>query len=225
LRDKGADFWHVGLFLDELDNLLRHLGIQHRYHLLGQSWGGMLAAEHAVLQPPGLRSLVISNSPASIQLWLQEANKLRAKLPPEVQATLLKHEADGTTNADEYSAAVRVFYDRHVCRVPWPAEVEATFAAIADDPTVYHTMNGPSEFHCIGTIRTWSIIDRLNRIQAPTLLISGRYDEATEAVVQPFADHIANVRWAMFPNSSHMPHVEETAACLEVVEHFLAAHD
>jgi L-proline amide hydrolase len=224
LRDKGADFWHVGLFLDELDNLLRHLGIQHRYHLLGQSWGGMLAAEHAVLQPPGLRSLVISNSPASIQLWLQEANKLRAKLPPEVQATLLRREADGTTNADEYSAAVRVFYDRHVCRVPWPPEVEATFAAIADNPTVYHTMNGPSEFHCIGTIRTWSIIDRLNRIQAPTLLISGRYDEATEAVVQPFADHIANVRWAMFPNSSHMPHVEETAACLEVVEDFLAAH-
>jgi L-proline amide hydrolase len=185
----------------------------------------MLAAEHAVLQPPGLRSLVISNSPASVQLWLQEANKLRANLPSEVQATLLKHEAERTTSADEYNAAVRVFYDRHLCRVPWPHEVEATFAAIADDPTVYHTMNGPSEFHCIGTIRTWSIIDRLDRIQAPTLLISGRYDEATEVVVQPFADHIADMRWAIFPNSSHMPHVEEPAACLEVVEDFLAAHD
>jgi L-proline amide hydrolase len=77
---------------------------------------------------------------------------------------------------------------------------EATFAAIGDDPTVYHTMNGPSEFHCIGTIRTWSIIDRLDRIHVHTLLISGRYDEATEAVVQPFAERIANVRWAMFPN-------------------------
>ena len=105
LRDKGADFWRVDLFLDELDNLLRHLKIQDSYHLLGQSWGGMLAAEHTVLRPPGLRSLVISNSPASIQLWLQEANKLRAKLPPEVQATLLKHEAEGTTNTDEYNAA------------------------------------------------------------------------------------------------------------------------
>jgi L-proline amide hydrolase len=67
--------------------------------------------------------------------------------------------------------------------------------------------------------------DRLNLIQAPTLLISGRYDEATEAVVQPFADRIANNRWAIFPQSSHMPHVEEAAACLEVVEEFLAAHD
>jgi L-proline amide hydrolase len=57
------------------------------------------------------------------------------------------------------------------------------------------------------------------------LLISGRYDEATEAVVQPFAERIADARWAMFPKSSHMPHVEETAACLEVVGDFLAAHD
>jgi len=121
---------------------------------------------------------------------------------------------------------MRVFYRRHVCRLDeWPDYVTRALEKQADAPEVYHTMNGPSEFHCIGTIRTWSIIDRLNRIQTPTLLISGRYDEATEVVVQPFADHIANVRWAMFPNSSHMPHVEETDACLEVVEDFLSAHD
>ncbi len=224
LRDRGADFWQVPLFVDELDNLLRHLGIGS-YHLLGQSWGGMLGAEHAVLRPPGLRSLVISDSPASMALWLQEANKLRALLPPEVQATLLRHEVAGTTESDDYTAAVRVFYDRHVCRVPWPPEVEATFAAIADDPTVYHTMNGPSEFHCIGTIREWTIIDRLHRITAPTLLISGRHDEATEAVVQPFADHIPDVRWKIFEESSHMPHVEETAAFLATVGDFIAGYD
>jgi L-proline amide hydrolase len=57
------------------------------------------------------------------------------------------------------------------------------------------------------------------------LAISGRYDEVTEAVVQLFADRIADMRWAIFPRSSHMPHVEETAACLEVVEDFLAAHE
>jgi L-proline amide hydrolase len=225
LPDAPKDFWQVSLFVDELDNLLRHLGIADRYHLLGQSWGGMLAAEHAVLQPPGLRSLVIADSPASMALWLQEANKLRALLPPEVQATLLHHEAAGTTDSPLYEAAVRAFYDRHVCRVPWPPEVEATFAAIAEDPTVYHTMNGPSEFHCIGTIRDWSIIGRLDRIRAPTLLISGRYDEATPAVVQPFADRIPDNRWTVFEHSSHMPHVEETEAFLGEVANFIATHD
>ncbi|XVQ86603.1 alpha/beta fold hydrolase [Microbispora siamensis] len=63
LPEKGAGFWTVGLFLDELDNLLAHLGIAGRYHVLGQSWGGMLAAEHAVRAPSGLRGLVIANSP------------------------------------------------------------------------------------------------------------------------------------------------------------------
>ncbi len=80
------------LFLDELDSLLAHLGIADRYDLLGQSWGGMLAAEHAVRAPPGLRRLVIADSPASMGTWLAEANRLRAALPPEVQATLLAHE-------------------------------------------------------------------------------------------------------------------------------------
>ena len=225
LADKDAAFWQVPLFVDELDSLLRHLRIERRYHLLGQSWGGMLGAEHAVTRPAGLRSLVIADSPASMALWVQEANKLRAHLPPEVQATLLRHEADATTGTREYQDAVRVFYDRHLCRVPWPAEVAASFAALDEDPTVYHTMNGPSEFHCIGTIRDWTIVDRLDRIVVPTLLVSGRHDEATQAVVQPFADRIADVRWTIFENSSHMPHIEETDAFMATVGDFIARYD
>ncbi len=122
----------------------------------------------------------------------------------------------------EYNAAVAAFYARHVCRVvPMPAEVQRTFDAIAEDPTVYHTMNGPSEFHVIGSLRNWSIIDRLDRITVPVLLISGRHDEATPATVQPYADNIPDVRWTVFENSSHMPHVEEKDACLSAVATFL----
>lgn len=226
LRDKGPDFWQPPLFVEELDNLLRHLGVAGAYHVLGQSWGGMLAAEHAVLRPKGLKALVISDSPASMETWVSEANKLREALPAEVQATLLKHEKAGTTSSPDYIKATRVFYDRHVCRVnPWPPEVARTFAALEEDPTVYFTMNGPSEFHVVGTLKHWSIVDRLHLIQAPTLLISGKYDEATPACVQPYADRIKNVRWAKFENSSHMPHVEETERYLRVVGDFLAAHD
>jgi L-proline amide hydrolase len=231
LPDKGADFWTVELFLDELDNLLSALGIADGYHILGQSWGGMLAAEHAVRRPAGLKALVIANSPASMELWVSEANRLRELLPPEVQKTLLAHEAAGTTGDAEYREAEKVFNDRHVCRiVPNPPEVAESFALIDADPTVYHTMNGPNEFHVVGTLRDWSVIDRLDRIVAPTLLVSGRYDEATEATVQPFADHIPDVRWEIFPNSSHMPHVEEEDAYIRLVggfldEHSLDAHD
>lgn len=226
LRDAPADFWTVPLFLDELDAVLAHFGIAGAYHLLGQSWGGMLAAEHAIRQPHGLRGLVIANSPPSMELWVREANRLRALLPAEVQATLLRHEAAGTTDHPDYAAATAAFYARHVCRVqPMPPEVQASFAGIAEDPTVYHTMNGPSEFHCIGSLKTWNIIDQLRQIRAETLLISGRHDEATAAVVRPFADRIARNRWVVFENSSHMPHVEETEACLAEVGRFLEDRD
>ena len=226
LRQKGAEFWQPPLFVEELNNLLGHLGVAGAYHILGQSWGGMLAAEHAVLRPKGLKALVISDSPASMETWVTEANKLREALPAEVQATLLQHEKAGTTSSPEYIKATRVFYDRHVCRVnPWPPEVARTFAALEEDPTVYFTMNGPSEFHVVGTLKHWTIVDRLHLIQAPSLLISGKYDEATPACVQPFADRIKNVRWATFENSSHMPHVEETERYLKVVGDFLAAND
>lgn len=226
LRENGADFWTVELFLDELQNLLEGLGIVDDYHLLGQSWGGMLGAEHAIRRPKGLRSLVISNSPASMTLWLAAAAEMRALLPPDVQETLTRHETAGTTDSREYAAAMEVFYARHVCRVvPQPPEVARTFAAIGEDPTVYYTMNGPSEFHVIGTLKTWSVVDNVHRIDVPTLLISGRYDEAAPSTVQPFADGIPDVRWHVFERSSHMPNVEEREAYMSLVGDFLDAHD
>src|SRR5207244_3334493 len=121
--------------------------------------------------------IVVADSPASMPLWVAEADRLREELPAEVQATLKRHEEAGTTDDPEYEQAARVFYDRHVCRVPWPDSLQRTFAQIHEDPTVYHTMNGPSEFHCIGSLKDWDITDRLGEIAVPTLLVSGRHDE------------------------------------------------
>lgn len=226
LPERGGDFWTVDLFLEELDNLLDALGVIDRYHLLGQSWGGMLASEHALRQPEGLNALVISNSPASMDLWSSAAKKLRALLAPEVEAALDRHEAAGTTQDPDYLAATRVYYDEHVCRVvPNPPELVRMFELLDEDPTVYHTMNGPNEFFCVGTLRDWSVVERVKDIIAPTLLCSGRFDEATPATVQPFFDAIPDVRWEIFEASSHMPFIEEPERYLEVVSSFLAEHD
>ncbi len=226
LPEKGADFWTPQLFIDELENLVDHLGIRGGFHVLGQSWGGMLGSEYAVLQPDGLASLTIANSPASMKLWVEEANRLRADLPQDVQDTLTRHETAGTTDHADYQAATMVFYERHVCRVvPFPPEVTASFEQAARNPTVYTLMNGPNEFHVIGTLKTWSVIDRMSSIDVPTLIISGRYDEATPATVQPFKDGIRGARWEIFEQSSHMPHVEEQADCMRIVGDFLNQND
>ena len=71
------------------------------------------------------------------------------------------------------------------------------------EPTVYHTMNGPNEFHVIGTLRDWSIIDRLHRVTAPTLVVAGEFDEATPATWAPFIANIPDAASHVFPGASH----------------------
>jgi L-proline amide hydrolase len=225
LPEAPAEFWTPQLFKDELTALTAHLGIAGRYHVIGQSWGGMLALEHALDHPAGLRALVVADSPASMPLWVEEAQRLRTLLPAGVDETLRKHEEADTTDHPEYAAAAAVFNDHYVCRVPQPPCVRRTFAQILDDPTVYYTMNGPNEFYCIGTMKDWDITDRLSTITAPTLLISGAHDEATPRIVGEIRDRIPGAQWELFAWSSHMPHVEEPAKFKHVLTTFLAQHD
>ncbi len=225
LPEAPSELWTPQLFKDELAELTRQLGIADRHSVVGQSWGGMLAMEYALDHPTGLRGMVVADSPASMTLWVSEANRLRADLPTDVQTTLTRHEAAGTTDDPEYEVAVRVFYDRHLCRVPWPDCVQRSFDQIAADPTVYHTMNGPSEFHVVGSLRNWDITDRLHEIRTPTLLVSGRHDEATPLIVGQIHERIPGAKWVIFEDSSHMPHVEEPVAFIEAVERFLVTID
>jgi L-proline amide hydrolase len=225
LPDKPKEFWTPELFMEELVLLTEHLGISNKYDIVGQSWGGMLGMQFAITKPKGLNAMVIADSPASMEVWVSEANKLRKELPPEVEATLLKHEAAETTEDPEYVAAVDVFYSRHLCRIPQPPYVVASFEQLAADPTVYHTMNGPSEFHVIGSLKHWDIRPQLKEISTPTLLVSGQYDEATPAMVKEIHGLIPGSKWELFAESSHMPHVEEPAKFKRVVAEFLDSKD
>ena len=69
--------WGCSLFLDELACVREHLATHFgwdRLHVLGQSWGGMLAMMYAIGEPwhahghDGLASMVVASSPASMEL-------------------------------------------------------------------------------------------------------------------------------------------------------------
>ena len=218
--DKPDDtsLWQVPRFVTELATVRKALGLD-RVHILGQSWGGMLAIEYALTQPEGLVSLILSNTTSSIPLWIAEANRLREQLPPEVNATLLQHEEAGTTDDPAYQDAMMVFYERHVIRVPMPDYVQRAFDTFSQP--VYYTMNGPSEFHVIGTIKDWDRTDRLAEIRVPTLILSGRYDESTPVINEILRKGIAGSEWVVFENSSHLSHVEEPELYMQTVQAFL----
>ena len=214
--------WTVELFVDEVGAVREALGLE-RVHLFGNSWGGMLAMEYALTQPPGLASLVLASSPASIPQWIEETGRLRAQLPSEVQEVLDRHEQAGTTDDPEYTEVAMVFNRCNVCRVdPWPDCVLRSFEFIERHGVVYRTMNGPSEFHVTGTLREWSVVDRLGEIRVPTLVVTGEHDEATPAINRTVAEGIPGAESVVFPDASHMAHVERTEDYLRLLDGFLS---
>ncbi len=220
-QPRDPSLWRVELFLEELATVRQELGLDH-IHLLGQSWGGMLAMEYAFIQPVGLAGLILASSPASIPQWVAEANRLRKELPQEVEQTLRHHEEAGTTDDPAYEEAVQVFYQRHLCRLdPWPEPLIRAMAKLEANPEVYRTMAGPSEFHVTGTLKEWDIRDRLGEIRLPTLVTSGRYDEATPAIAETVHRGIARSEWVIFERSSHVAHLEEKDEYRHVVNGFM----
>ncbi|KAF9527831.1 Alpha/Beta hydrolase protein [Crepidotus variabilis] len=225
LPEKIGDdsFWTEKLFLDELDNVLNHLGIQDNYDLLGHSWGGMLGARHAVQGPSGLKQLVLMSTPSDVPtLWTQAQQVWLSQLPQETQEILIQSELNGTTNSQEYQDAVAYYRSLHLCTIdPMPAAIAAGFEAINKDPTVYLTTFGPTFFNVTGSFKNWSILSEASAIRVPTLVTNGKVDEVAESVVQPFLKEIPTVKWVQFEHSSHMAHYEERERFMEVVGEFL----
>lgn len=220
-RPDDPGLWTVKLFLEEIEAVRSDLGLA-QLDLLGHSWGGALAIEYALMHPAALRRLILSSPLIDSNLWVEEADRLKNQLPPKVAATMRSHERDGTTDSEEYKLAYQQFKEQFVCRKkPYPAMWQK-----ADDEAglqVYNTMWGPSEAHATGNLKNWSAIDRLHEISTPTLLLSGRHDEATPAQMEIVSNSMPDVRWHVFENSSHAANYEEPEAYLGAIETFLEA--
>ena len=82
-----------------------------------------------------------------------------------------------------------------------------------------------SDLTSIGSIKDWQVKDRLGKIDVPTLLTSGRYDEATPALQEALCDGIPDSEWVLFEESSHTPFVEERERYMQVVGEWLTRRD
>jgi proline-specific peptidase len=202
-RPDDPSLWVVETFIDQLEGVREGLGLD-RIHLLGSSWGGMLALEYAFTRPEGLTSLVLNSTPTSAPRWAEETLRLHAQLPQGL---------------DEKEAEAE-FKRRHICRLePEPEALKEARAKFGVH--VYETMWGPNEFTVTGTLKAWDVIDRLGEIRVPTLITSGRHDECTPALVEPLHRGIAGSEWVLFEESSHMAYLEEPERYLQVVAGFL----
>jgi proline iminopeptidase len=218
--DRSADvsLWHNDRFVDELGRLIDVLETE-RVHLLGQSWGTILAAEYALSQPARLASLVLASPLLSVPRYAAGTAALRAALPADIRSVLDSHEAAGTTDSPTYEAATMAFYVRHICRLdPWPAALMRSFAGL--NPVIYNHMQGPNEFTVTGIHKDYDVTACLSELRIPTLFTCGRHDEVRPEDVAVYQTLVSGSGLVVFEGSAHMAHMEETDAYLRVLRDF-----
>jgi proline-specific peptidase len=219
-RPDDPDLWTVELFVDEVGTVREALGLD-RIHLLGTSWGSMLAIEYMLTQPSGVVSLTLNSPPTASATWAAEAARLRDELPEQHRRAIAEHEAAGTLDHPDYVAAENEFWRRHVLLVdPMPDFVQRGRAE--KGTPVYRTLWGRSEWSPDGRLHDWDVRDRLSEIRVPTLVTSGLYDECTPALAEAAQRGIPGAERVLFEHSSHMAFVEEPERFRAVLSDFLA---
>jgi proline-specific peptidase len=201
--------WSVDVFREEVAEVREQLQLE-RIHLLGTSWGGMLALEHVLVAATGIVSLILSSTTANIDEWVQEQRRLLREMGLEPAA------ADDPV----HDRIEQLYFDGHFYRGPKPrVELERMFAERNVD--VYRAMQGPDEWTVTGALRGWDVRDRLHEIDVPTLVVRGRYDMSTAKIAATLVNGIRGAREIVLENSSHTPVLEDTEAYLETVDEFV----
>ncbi|AEP01352.1 MAG: proline iminopeptidase-family hydrolase [Heyndrickxia faecalis] len=212
--------WTIDRFTEELARLREALALD-KVHILGHSWGTMLAANYLLKQPAGVKSVIFSGPCLSAPQWKEDQDEHRKQLPPDVQEILARSEREGRTSSPEYKEAMKVFYKKFVNRLEEkPAVLQSEFARPNEE--VYLTMWGPSEFYPSGNLKTFDVTGRLHEIRLPALFTCGRYDEARPETTRAYSRLIPGAKFHMFENSSHQPYLEEPHEFVRVIREFLA---
>ena len=219
-RPDDLALWNNGRFIDELLKVQEGLGLT-KIHLMGQSWGTLLAGEYMLREKPQhVCSLILSGPFFSASRWLADQQNYLAGLPEEIQTVVRQAEAMKEFDSPAYQEAMRVFYSKHVCRLnPWPEAMNRTIEKMG--VPVYLSMCGPSEFTMTGSLKNTELVNRLKEIKVPVLFTCGRYDEATPKTTAIYQQALPGSEMVVIEDASHEHHLEKPQEYLELVRNFL----
>lgn len=219
-RPDDLALWNNGRFIDELLKVQEGLGLT-KIHLMGQSWGTLLAGEYMLREKPQhVCSLILSGPFFSASRWLADQQNYLTGLPEEIQTVVRQAEAMKEFDSPAYQEAMRVFYSKHVCRLnPWPEAMNRTIEKMG--VPVYLSMCGPSEFTMTGSLKNTELVNRLKEIKVPVLFTCGRYDEATPKTTAIYQQALPGSEMVVIEDASHEHHLEKPQEYLNLVRNFL----
>lgn len=225
IPDDHPELYCAKTWVKELSALRDYLHLD-RIHLLGQSWGGMLAIIYLCnYQPQGIASVILSSTLSSARLWAQEQHRWISYMSPADQSAIARAEKTGNYSAADYRLADAHFMERHASATPTAASPEPLRRVKKGGQVAYQTAWGPNEYTPLGNLRDYEYTAQLRQLSTPALVIDGTDDLCTPLVAKTMADAIPNARWELFAHARHMVFAEQTAKYEQVLTQWLANHD
>lgn len=224
-EEDRKSLWTVERFVGEVQAVRDALGLKE-LHILGQSWGSMLAVEYyaSLKEPEGIKSLILAGPFMGTQRWIADAKELLKTLPEEIRKTVEEAEAKGDFESEGYLNAMDVFYQNFNCRLdPWPPSLLKTFEVMGVE--VYNYMWGPSEFTATGTLKNHDVFDKLKTITVPVLFTAGEYDEARPETAAYYQSLVPGSELYIVKDGSHCHHLEKPEECNKLLSEWLKRHD
>lgn len=213
--DHHPQLWTLSTWMEELDNVIKSLHLT-RFHLLGQSWGGMLALAYALQQPQGLQSLILSSTLSSSQLWGREQHRMLKYMTKEEQDAITKAEETGNWQDEMAQKAIARYMKLHCADIK-DNDPECLRREKRSGTESYMTAWGPNELTPQGTLKNFDVTDKLCEIKVPCLIVSGTDDLCTPLIAKTMYDHLPYARWELFANARHMVFAEYTEKYLQLL--------
>ena len=221
-RISDTTMFTIDHFVRELDSLRAHLGYS-RMHLVGHSWGTILALEYYRVHPDRVASLTLASAALDIPAWERHARDLVKNLPDSMQRAIRARESEGRFDAPDYQAALGEFYGRYVWRHPVEADLDSTLKTVNE--SIYNYMQGPSELTITGTLKKYDATPFLKEVRVPLLYTVGEFDEANPVTVRRFAGMTPGAKVTVIPGAAHMTTWDAPDSMLAAVRGFLASVD
>ena len=223
--ENRPDLWNSKVWIEELIELRKHLGLDE-IHLLGQSWGGMQTLEYVCnYKPEGLKSIILSSTLPASWLWAEEAQRMIAQMPQDMQDAIKKATESGDYSSPEYQAAEAEYMRQHCAGEVTENDPECLRRPKKSGRESYIVGWGPNEFTPLGTLKDYDVIDKLGDIKEPALIINGGNDLCTPYVAKFMYDRIPNSEWELFRTCRHMCFVEDNDHYVEVLKKWMNKND
>ena len=213
--------WNFQVFLDEFTNLVKFFNLK-KYNVLGHSWGGMLALEYITnFDHDGLQKLILFSTLPSTKIWNEEHMKMLEEFTAEEKEVLLAERDGKEYDKKIYKVAIKKFYKNHVGKRSKDLYPFRTKRFPKTNKEIYEKMWGKSELFGTGTLIGWNVEDKLNKVDVPTLILSGALDESAPAMNELMNNRIKGSKWVLLKKSHHIGYVEEADLVLKLIAEFI----